>query len=304
MIFRKLHVGIFFLLLVIFSCKKETMVVLDNDSPYYDEIPTPIIQNYINRMYIDLIGREPLDAEMDADVQLLKDHHLDFETRDSLIRKLQLDSTWVAGDSSYRFAYFHRFYDMSKVRLLEGAAKGEFTLRIGIYKNAALVDSLDGDSLSFALNKAKAEKLQVVLDAEAEYREGIINVDVMYARMCNNAIYDLINMNSFNFINATFDDLFFRFPTQQEYAEAFQIIEYNLSGIIFGLSGQNKGDYMNILVGSREFYEGMVRWAYLTLLAREPSTTETFNLVNTYFVDHDFQKVQRLIMKTDEYAHF
>ena len=57
------------------------------------------------RIYIDLIGREPLDAEMINDVQFLRDSEVTLESRDSLLRKIQFDTTFVEGDSSYRFAY-------------------------------------------------------------------------------------------------------------------------------------------------------------------------------------------------------
>ena len=299
-----------FILLLSFSfffalgCKKETIVVPDNTPPWYDEIPTMVIENYVNRMYIDLIGREPLDSEMVADVYYLKANHLAFETRDSLLRKLQLDSTWVDGDSSYRFAYFHRLYEISKVRLVEGASNGEFGQLIGNAMFAAIVDSLQGDSLGMAINKAYAAKLQIVLDSEAEYRQGRISAQEMYSYMVNNAIYDKINMNTFNFVNATFNDLFFRYPTQAEFDQAFLMIEYNASGVMFGSSGQNKGDYVALMTQSREFYEGMIRWAFLTLMAREPTATETYDMMTHYFFDHDFQTVQRKIMKGDEYAQF
>lgn len=71
-----------------------------------------------------------------------------------------------------------------------------------------------------------------------------------------------------------------------------------------GTSGQNKNEYVDILVNSREFYEGLIVWSYQTLLAREPSTAETNALMTELYVDHDLQKVQRTIMITDEYAHF
>jgi hypothetical protein len=48
----------------------------------------------------------------------------------------------------------------------------------------------------------------------------------------------------------------------------------------------------------------MIKWAYLTLVGREPSTQETFNMMDSYFKTGDFQLVQENILVTDEYAHF
>jgi hypothetical protein len=117
-------------------------------------------------------------------------------------------------------------------------------------------------------------------------------------------VYDEINMNTFNFVNASFDNLFFRYPTQAEFYAGFNMVEYNQPATVLGQPGQNKDEYVEILINSREFYEGLIVWSYQILLAREPSTAETNELMIDLYQDHDLQKVQRSIMVTDEYAHF
>ena len=314
---KKLHshyswvLGCMVLGLLIFSssCKKdgEINVIPDNTAPYYDEVPTAVIQNYVNRMYIDLIGREPLDDEMDGDVDYLKDNDLSIESRDSVLRKLQWNRDFIEGDSSYSRAYFRRFYDVSKVRLLEGASDGIIRQRQGNARFAAIVDSTNGDSVGYEENMFTWQKYENVLRSDWNYfsdSTGTYDFRDMYFAMIYNGIYDIINMNTFNFINATYDDLFYRFPTEEEYENSFDMIEFNQSGTIFQRSGQNKVDYCNILLDTREFYEGMVRWSYLSLLAREPSTVELSDHMQYFFTDHDLQRVQREIMSTDEYANF
>ena len=63
----------FFIVLCVSSCKKDPDIISNNDAPYYGEISTLLLENYVNRIYIDLIGREPLDNEMLNDVQFLRD---------------------------------------------------------------------------------------------------------------------------------------------------------------------------------------------------------------------------------------
>jgi len=70
------------------------------------------------------------------------------------------------------------------------------------------------------------------------------------------------------------------------------------------VNGQTKGDFLHIVTTSREFYEGMIIWAYLNLLARFPTSAETSALMNDFYTDHDFQNVQKKIMVTNEYANF
>ena len=113
---------IFLFIISLYSCEKNQNIITNNNAPYYGEISTLLIENYVNRCYIDLLGREPLDDEMIKDVQFLRDNEVTIESREELLYKLQFDTTYIEGDSSYNHAYFHRFYDLVKVRLIEGAS--------------------------------------------------------------------------------------------------------------------------------------------------------------------------------------
>ena len=297
----------FFYLLFIFifiSCKKDPDVIPDNTAPYYNEVPTILLENYVNRMYIDLIGREPLDAEMLNDVQFLRDMDVTFQSRDSLLYKLQFDTTYVEGDSSYKFAYFHRVYDMVKVRLLEGASNAYIGQDLNNWYSEYVTDSLDNDLLSANKKLLEYNILNDVLKSELEYYNNEIGIDEMHRRMIYNSVYDKINMNTFNFINAAFDNLLFRFPTQYEFDQVYKMIQDNTAQIVLGKSGNNKQDFTYIISSTREFYEGVIIWTYQNLLARDPSTQEIDLLLQNFYYNHDFQWIQRQIMQTDEYAHF
>ena len=114
---NKIFTYIVLCFLLITSCKKDVVIIADNNAPNYSEIPTILLENYVNRLYIDLIGREPLDDEMENDVQFLRDNDVTFESRDSLISKLQFDTTYIAGDISYKKAYFLRLYELSLIHI-------------------------------------------------------------------------------------------------------------------------------------------------------------------------------------------
>ncbi len=299
------------LVIIVFasSCKKEIETIPNNTPPYYDEIPTVLIENYVNRIFIDLIGREPLDIEMENEVKTLRDNNLKMEYRDSLITKLMastiLDTTIGDSSSIYKTAYYHRIYDMTKARMIEGASNEEIQQEIGIIEQAILADSLAGGSNS-GIDKKRFElnKLKKIINSEQQYKDGDIEINEVYARMLYNAIYDEINMNTFNFVNASFDDLFSRFPTTDEFDNGFNMIEFNEARLLFNQPGQNKGDFIEILTNSREFYEGMINWVYLTMLSREPTTLEKAEVMETFFYDYDLQIVQKKVLMTDEYAHF
>lgn len=290
--------------ITITACKKDVVIIPNNNAPIYSEIPTILLENYVNRLYIDLIGREPLDDEMSSDVEFLRNNDVTLESRDSLIYKLQFDTNFVPGDSSYKQAYFHRLYEMVKVRLIEGVSNGHIQTVMNTRYNRYVNDSLGGNMISAHENLIKYYRFKDIINSESDLYYNLIDIKEMHRRMINNPIYDNINMNTFNFVNAAFDNLLFRFPTQYEFNNSYAMIEDEQPYTVLGSSGTNKEDFINIICNTREFYEGIIHWTYLTLIARVPTTTETDFLMNDFYISCDFHKLQRYVMKTDEYAHF
>lgn len=299
------HSIIFCCLLLVFACKKQVEEVIpNNQAKNYENVSTVKVENYINRIYIDLLGREPLDAEAYRDLNILREGNLSYEVRQTIISRLMTDSSFVPGDSSYKHAYYQRIYDLTKARLLEGASDAEISQPIGIAQFSMLTSRLLGDSIGVFSAMETIDRCKNVLNSGRLYRLKQIGIKDMYASMLDNPIYDVINMNSLNFVNASFDDLFFRFPTRDEFSIGFDIIEYSKGGALFGKFADNKKSYCKALVDSREFYEGLVKWAYISLIGREPTTQESVNLMKDFYTSKDFQKVQLIILTTDEYAQF
>lgn len=293
--------------LIFFSActKKEDKIIISTNTPKnYDDISTVKVENYINRIYIDLLGREPLNTEKVRDVSLLRSDKLSFEVRKQLITRLMTDTGYVIGDSSYKRAYYQRIYDLTKARLLEGAGEEEFYQQIGNAQFALKSSRLLGDSIGVFAAMVTIDRCLNVINSRRKYQVGQIKISDMYAYMLDNPIYDVINMNSLNFVNASFDNMLFRFPTRDEFEIAYDIIDKGKGGSLFGGYAGNKPEYCQLLVQSAEFDESMIKWCYLTLIGREPKTQESYNLIQDYYITKDLQKVQTLILMTDEYAHF
>ena len=268
--------------------KDQTVLIPDNDAPLYNRVPSIRIENYVNRLFIDLIGREPLDEEMDREVQALKAAQLSTDAREVLIIKLQTGADFVPGDTSYAHAYYRHLYNLAKARCLEGISDER------IVNEFLNISDDEGDSL----------RLQSVLHARQELEAGKIKMNEVFTRMVYNAVYDQINMNSFNFVNATFDNLLWRYPTKSEFKEGYNMVEYNLSGSVLGRKGQNKGDYVAIFNESRELFEGIIIWTYQQLLARRPTSKETAVLLKDFYDHRDIRLIQRAVLVTNEYANF
>lgn len=291
-------------MILLSSCSEE-LVVIDNNPPYSTfNISDIKIENYVNRLYIDIIGREPLDDELTSQVNRLKTGGLKRTTRDSIIYQLMTDTTYRPFEFSYKAAYVQNLYNLAKVRCLEGAADIDIQIRIGVLKNGALQDSLEGNWDAYYRKQNEIRRNQAALDSRQALYDGLIAYHQMYAFMVDNGVYDIINMNTFNFIRATFDELLWRLPIDQEFDNCFNMIEYNQTTEFFGSLGQNKNDYIRILTESNEMLEGMVIWCFQVFLSRPPSPDEIVTILPQYISTKDINWVIAQILVTDEYANF
>lgn len=286
------------------SCSDE-LVVIDDNTPYSTfNISDIKIANYVNRLYIDLIGREPLDGELTLTVDRLKAGGLKREVRDSIIRVLMTDTTFRENEFSYKAAYVQNLYNLAKVRCLEGASDGDINLRIGILRFGALQDSLEGKWDGYYEKQNQIRRNQAVLDSRQALYDGLIAYHQMYGFMIDNGVYDIINMNTFNFVRATFDQLLWRLPTEQEFNASFDMVQFNETEELFGELGSNKNDYVRILTESNEMHEGMVIWCFQVFMSRPPAASEVVTLLPDYIATKDINQVIAQLLVTDEYANF
>lgn len=285
------------------SCQKEPEVVPNNQAPDYEGVATVITENYVNRLFIDLLGREPLDAEMSAEVAALESASLSAEARATLVNKLMTSTAPLADDSSYKNKYYTRQYELYKSRCLEGVSDEVIDGFIANAQQQALDDSLSGNGAGLNAANSELGRLLALKGSRTQYRDGLIGIPEVMRRMVLNSVYDEIHMNSFNYVNATFDNLLLRYPTDAEFNTAYAMVENGSPGLLFGQSGQNKGDYAAIVANSAECHEGLVRWSYMTFLGRVPNSAELYAVLPAFLADHDLQKVQRTILISDEYAN-
>ncbi len=291
-------------IVVVASCRKEPTIVPNNNIGAYDAVPTTKIENYVNKLFIDVISRKPLDAELSIEVAALKTEKLSVDARKALVLKLMMDKGVPADDSSYNYRYYRRFYELVKTRMLENISDDDIEDFIEIFKGEATKDSLNGNDLEYQIDKAEEQKLRNLLNIDKEYKQGKIDIAEVFKRTINNYFYDDINMNAVNYVRACFNDLYYRLPTQEDLDNGAEMIDFNGSGILLGRAGQNKGDVMTIVLENNEFYQGLVIWQYKNLLARSPSSLETNLALNKFLTDKNLQSLQTDILITDEYAGF
>jgi len=290
---------------IIFSCtESENIDINNNKLPKYKSISTLRIENYVQRMFIDLLGRESTNQERDSFTAQLKRSDLHDSCRTRLVRTLLYDTTYHVGDSSYRHAFAQRIYDISKARFLEGASDPSIAQFVGNLDFAIAVARLEGDSTRVYLYYDYRKKYFDVLNSRILFRKNLIDYRQMTASMINNSIYDGINMNSFNFVNAAFDNVLSRKPTGDEFSRSFDIIDKNLSRSLFGRWATNKNEFCQVLTESDAFHEGQIRWFYYVMVQREPTTAEVSKLFFPFIKNHRIEEILETILITDEYAQF
>lgn len=291
------------IVVMLVACRKEELVVRpDNQAPDYSGVPTVVVSNYVNRLFIDLLGREPVDVEMNNEVAALESAGLSTDARIALVNRLMTSTAYVEGDSSYRNAYAQRTYEQFKARFIEGVSDEVIDGFISNAEQAALEDSLSGDTSAANASNSALQRLLRLKGSRIQYREGLITGTEVVRRMLFNDVYDEINMNTFNFINASFDNLLFRYPTDAEFNAGYTMVEHNSTALLFGSSAQDKSGYLDILVNSAEGHEGLVRLFFRSYMGREPSTHEAYDLTTDFMIDNDLRRLQRSILIGDEYA--
>jgi hypothetical protein len=300
---RFLYLGVFHLFLA--GCTEtENIAVKNNQPPNYKGVSTLRVENYVQRMFIDLLGREATETERISFTNQLKLAELHDSCRQRLVNMLMFDTTYRLGDSSYRHAFAQRIYDISKARFLEGASDPSIAQFIGNLNFGITVARLNGDSIGVYRYTDAKTKYFDVLNSRYVFRKRIKDYRNICAVMMNNSIYDGINMNSFNYINAVFDNCFNRNPSEAEFDRSYLIIHYNEPAVIFSRWAANKNEYCDAVVNSDAFHEAQIRWFYYVLLQREATTAEVSKLFHAFYQSHQIEQVIKNVIIGDEYAQF
>ena len=297
---------VFLFLALLYSCdSRKELLIPENDSFSSQGVSKIKIENYVNRLFIDLIGRGPTNTEKTIEVDKLNENDLSEESRVVLINRLMTDTSFSVNEGSYNEAYVSNLYLLAKIRCLEGASDGRIQdSDISDYEIGAFKDSLDQDWDGYYKKMNEIRKLKLILASKGEMLKGNLRYHELYGFMINNSIYDFLNMNAFNFIRASFDQLLFRIPSEQEYNQAFDMVELGLPNNLFGETGNSKEDYVRIMINSSAMKEGMIRWVFQVFLQREGSAAEVATLLELYKENENVNQIITKLIATDEYANF
>ena len=276
------------LVVVLFShCTKyEEEIVPANVAPPDGTVENVVIDSYINKVYISLLGREPDQSEFQSAFTLLKSNNAATNDRETFL-----------DDVLQRPEYNARIYTLSRQDYLDNVDTAQVPFFISIYS------SLLGDSTYFPfwdLLEYEIERLVELREIPSKLDDGTLSFVEMHRRCCNNTFYDEINMGSLNFVVAVFQNFLNRYPSENELDEGIKMVD-GLNGILFLQVGASKDDFLDVFFNSTDYFEGQVRSLYLRYLFREPNSAEMSIKSIEYKQSKDYKDLQKSILVTDEY---
>lgn len=282
------------------SCKKEPIVqtiyidtlITGNIVPNYTGVPTSSIQLYVNKLYVDLLGREPLPAELTTSINVLIENDLSINSRKDIIGNLIADTS-----------FYHRLFDITSNDFINGATIQQIIQRQNFFYFVAQLDSINGQTQNLPFIYAEIQRLEEVKQSATQLSIHAISINDFYRRFLNNYFYDQVNMGTDNFVIASFEDLLKRAPTDAELSMSVSMVNGQPSNVMLQ-DGSSKNDFMNIIVHCDEFYEGLTRKIYLQSLLREPTSGEIFESVTMMKNNVPFQSLYVNLLSGYEYAGF
>ncbi len=269
------------------SCKKETLETIPNNKAPNDQtVELTTIERYITRTYIRTLGREPDSLEALAAKNELVNSNLDSTSRANFVNIIFSDP-----------AYLPNLYEQNKINLLNNVDTAEFTFWIAIFNNILLDTTAQ---FQWPYIQFEVDRMTLLQSAYGEFTSGAIDIRELHKRMCNNYLYDQINMGSDNFVISTFQHLINRNPTNAEQINGVTMIEGNNS-IMFLQTGESKSDYLNILINVSNYYEAQVVYLYVKYLDRQPTSYEMASGTQLFSSTNDYTTVQRVILTSNEF---
>lgn len=270
------------------SCKKyETVTETNNTPPPDNTVDEVTIENYVNKSFITLIGREPTTAELGFYKQnLLNSNFSKTERKEFLQDVIKLPD------------YLTHTYTTYLAELLNNQDTADISLMIGLY-GILLNDTMYAPFWSII----QEEQIRLInfQKFNSDWVTGSKRIDQLHRIMIDNYFYDQINMGSLNYVISVFQHFLLRNPSSNEETSCVAMID-GQSALLFGQLGKSKKDFNDIFFNSDDYFEGQVRKHFLKYYFREPDNAEMIKYTKDLKTYKDFTKFQAEILAEDEFA--
>ncbi len=280
------------MLVLLWGCTKDPIVVKDNEAPPDTTVETVVKENYVNKLYISLLGRKATTAEFDAGLALVTQNNFSISDRNNLIDIVQ-------GKSEF----YDNEFKISCANLLNESDTNDARMWINIFVQS---QKSTNDPNAIFYQQIEIDRLTPFIPLVNDLRNGTINFIDMDKLSVNNTLYDQVNMGTHNFVISMYQNFLFRAPTDTALADGEHMIDYDVSQhpspFLFSQEGHSKNDFLSIFFSSDEYFEGRVRAQFKRFLFREPTTEEMSGQTVLYKTNKDFKALQKYVLSGDEYA--
>lgn len=273
--------------LLLASCARDNIVPVDN-LPADSTITQIELENYINKTHIALLNRKPTQAELTQSLQQLDVDRYNRSIRDTYVLGIQdLDrSKWA-------------IWQFLSDRILDGIDTAQVRESADIFQYR--VDNSgtqnEKDYWQWLLDRTNNNLVAL---------EGWYNQDSTYNSlvgwMVRMPIYDEINMGTENFVVSIYQHFYHRYPTDHELTQASKMVDRQW-GLLYGVNGNSKADFLNIFLNQGEFQQGLIINAFESYLNRIPTTIESDKHHHHLNNGWDYLKLQRYLLTSSEFIN-
>lgn len=269
------------------ACEKSELErVGGNIAPPDTTVEVNIYEDYVNKTYILVLGREPSALEFEKAVDSLKVHGLDESSRYNFLNT-------VFSLSDYKWRQVEKW----RSQLLGSVDSIDIITRIAIFEFFLNDSTYISD---WPVLQVEQDRLDTLYNASYDYVAGAISIRKMQSHMLNNLFYDEINMGPDNFVISSFQHFLDRNPTLIEQTSGVGMVSGS-NAVLFLKAGASKEDYLNIFFNSDDYFEGAVIRVYKDYLLRAPGSIEMSTAALKYKSTLDFEAVQKDVLVTDEF---
>lgn len=283
----RIYASLILLSLLLASCTRDSIVPVDN-LPADSTITQIELENYINKTHIALLNRKPTQAELTLSLQQLDVDRYNRSIRDTYVLGIQdLDrSKWA-------------IWQFLSDRILDGIDTTQVRESADIFQYR--VDNSgtqnEKDYWQWLLDRTNNNLVAL---------EGWYNQDSTYNSlvgwMVRMPIYDEINMGTENFVVSIYQHFYHRYPTDHELTQASKMVDRQW-GLLYGVNGNSKADFLNIFLNQGEFQQGVIINAFESYLNRIPTTIESDKYHDHFNNGWDYLKLQRYLLTSSEFIN-
>ncbi|WNJ17792.1 hypothetical protein [Pontibacter sp. G13] len=276
------------LAILLAACQPDPQIVIipDNTAPPDLAVPTVLRENYVNKLFISLLGRKPEPFEFDEGLAILNQHEVSESDREELI-----------GSILALPEYVQQVFETHRVEMLGSVDTNFLRLQVTILTEAS---QEPGNEPYQALYQAEIDRINGIRLAPQRMQAGTLSRIEFHRNCMDNPAFEEINMGNQNFVLAAFEYFLKRYPTENEAHQAISMMD-GYSGILFGESGSTRSDFLEIFLHSDDYLEGQVLDIYADYLFRSPNSVEMAAATTQYRNDEDYEALLISILKTDEY---